>query len=373
MPSPPTLEIEPLLVPLDGPNPSGRSVAYEGVYDAIREARRADDTTNRGEWTREPKVADWSGVIALATDCLKTKSKDLQVAAWLTEALARLHGFAGLRDGFQVMHGIQQGFWETFYPEIDDGDIEPRFGPFLFLNDPRMIPFLVRTVPLTRGLDGASLHYDNYRESRETENLLKKNPEKSKAILAEGRIPAKVFDDQVKATPRAYYEGVFGDLLEALEAFQTFDTGTDARFGKHAPSLLNVGKALDEVKRVLEPIVAAKRLEEPDPEPELPPAPEVVEAPGEAVEGAGPAEGSESPAPAAVSGMDAGKVLIQFRQLAEKLAETGVKLEANRKRYEELRAEMKALDAEYEQLARAFVKNGESQQLLHRLLKQQGG
>jgi type VI secretion system protein ImpA len=87
MPSSQNLDLEALLAPIPGENPAGRSLRYEGTYDAIQEARRADDDLPQGPWQRARKVADWAGVIQLASEALSTKSKDLQIAAWLVEAL----------------------------------------------------------------------------------------------------------------------------------------------------------------------------------------------------------------------------------------------------------------------------------------------
>ena len=85
-----------LLNPIPGDNPSGANLRYAPVYDKIKEARREDDDAPQGEWERERKVADWKQVIKLAGEALATKSKDLQLAAWLTEAMLRTEGFAGL-------------------------------------------------------------------------------------------------------------------------------------------------------------------------------------------------------------------------------------------------------------------------------------
>ena len=69
MPSPPTLDIAEILAPIPGENPAGQSVRYDGTYDALREARRADDPQmSQGEWVREIKVADWPAVITQATE-----------------------------------------------------------------------------------------------------------------------------------------------------------------------------------------------------------------------------------------------------------------------------------------------------------------
>src|SRR3954471_10995616 len=133
MATPPILDLESLLVPIAPDSPSGRSLAYEPEYDALREARRFEDDTLQGEWQRKAKTAQWDSLIDLGTEILRSRSKDLQVAAWITEALTKLHGFAGLRDGLRLLRRLQQTFWDSCFPEIDDGDLEARQGPYLFL------------------------------------------------------------------------------------------------------------------------------------------------------------------------------------------------------------------------------------------------
>ncbi|MBX6315421.1 MAG: type VI secretion system protein TssA, partial [Isosphaeraceae bacterium] len=265
----PVIDVDALLVPIPGDHPSGKDLAYEPDYDAIREARRSEDDLPSGDWQREVKVADWDQVIALCSDCLGRKTKDLQIAAWLTEALARLFGFAGLRDGFRLLHGLQEHFWETCYPAIEDGDLESRIGPFLFLNDPRLLPLLIRNIPLTDGFGGERYSYLRYRESRETDNALRKNPDLEETLRAEGKITSKQFDDAVVQTPKAFYAQIVEDLRACLESFRAFERSTDEHFGAQAPSLLNIGQALHECQTLLEAILTEKRKTEPDPAPPL--------------------------------------------------------------------------------------------------------
>src|SRR2546425_1963044 len=135
MPSSVVLDLEALLKPIAGDKPAGESVRYAGVYDAIQEARRADDDLPMGDWQREVKSADWRAVINLATDVISGKSKDLQIGAWLVEALTKRHGFVGLRDGLNLLREMHEQFWEGLYPEIEDGDLEFRGGPLNWLNE----------------------------------------------------------------------------------------------------------------------------------------------------------------------------------------------------------------------------------------------
>lgn len=260
----PLIVLDEYLAPIAGENPAGRNLAYEPVYDELREARRIEDDTLQGDWQRKAKVADWERVIDLAASALRKESKDLQIAAWMTEALVRRHGFAGLRDGLELVRNINDRFWETYYPEIDDGDLESRYGPFVFLDT--TLPSLIRSLPLTGGLSGESYSYFRWRESRSTDNTGLKNQELMEALIAEGKITSKQFDDAVAQTPRRFYEELADDIRQCAEAYKALDAGLDERFGRQAPGLVNIRKALDDCRTVLEPILKTKREQEPLPE-----------------------------------------------------------------------------------------------------------
>ncbi|WZP00779.1 type VI secretion system protein TssA [Isosphaeraceae bacterium EP7] len=266
MPTPPLLDLDELLAPIREESPSGESLVYEPEYDAIRQARRSDDSSNVGVWqSSDSKVADWDAVVDLGLACLRTKSKDAQIAAWMAEALARRHGPAGLRDGLKLVRAIQESFWETYHPEIDDGDLESRLGPFVFLNG--TIPPLLRSMPLTRGLGDRPFGFFDWKKSREIENDLRKNPdllEEMKPVDRAALVRAEDFDTQVTQTPRAFYELLSEDLDGCLEAWKDLDTAANDRFGRLAPSLVEIKKAIEDLRKFLVPTVKLKREREPD-------------------------------------------------------------------------------------------------------------
>ena len=100
------IDINALLSPLPGENPAGKDLRYTAVYDEIKEARKEKDAFGVGDEGSEKRRADWNRVIALCTDALLNKTKDLQIAAWLTEALIRIDGFEGLCAGLQILNGF---------------------------------------------------------------------------------------------------------------------------------------------------------------------------------------------------------------------------------------------------------------------------
>jgi len=81
------IDLEVLLKPIPGENPSGADLRYHTLTDQIKEARRKEDDLNQGVWSRDVKTADYAQVIKLSKEALTKHSKDLQIVAWLVEAL----------------------------------------------------------------------------------------------------------------------------------------------------------------------------------------------------------------------------------------------------------------------------------------------
>ena len=258
------LELEALLAPIPGDNPAGESVRYAGVYDAIQEARRADDDLNKGEWQTEAKVADWRAVINLAIEALGTKCKDLQIGAWLVEALTKRHGFAGLTEGINLLHQLHEQFWDHLYPEIEDGDLEFRAGPLNWLNE--KLPPSIRGIPLTAG--NPPYAWNDWNESRTVDNLGRQNPEAMEAAIAEGKMTGEQFDKSVEATDRDFFESLFEDLSQSKEQLSRLEKTVDDKFGPDAPSLIKIRNAIDDCYQVVGGILKKKREEDPAYKPE---------------------------------------------------------------------------------------------------------
>src|SRR5277367_37154 len=219
---------EGLLNTIPGDNPSGKTLRYDPVYDKIREARREEDVLPQGDWSREVKKADYPVVIKLTTEALSSKSKDLQLAAWLTEAILCRDHIAGLREGLDLMRGLMETFWDTLYPEIDDGDLEFRSAPLGWVGS--KLDSAVRRLPLTK----SKLDFFKYQESRavgyEADAQSEEKAAARNTAIAEKKCTAEEFDEAVKATGDAYYEKLSTNLVAALESVQSIGTLIDEIF-----------------------------------------------------------------------------------------------------------------------------------------------
>ena len=255
-----------LLNPIAGENPSGQDVRYDNkllVYDKIKEARREDDNLAQGAWEHERKLADYGLVRKLAEEALATRTKDLQLAAWLTEAALRTEGFSGLRQGLLLCQGLVDKFWDTLYPPLEDGDSELRAAPLDWLGSALEIP-LKNTPLVSAGYDWLKL-----KQSRtvgyEAEAKTDKDKKARAKLLAEGKLAPEAFDKAFVETPKIFYLQAEKDLDSCLEAQKSLDELCTARFGDAAPSLGKLKIALEEVRHAVHTLLEKKRETEPDP------------------------------------------------------------------------------------------------------------
>ena len=270
---PQVIDVDTLLTPIPGDNPAGESLQYSGVYDEIREARRADDDLTKGDWEHEPKLAEWPKVVEVSTSSLANKTKDLQIAAWLVEALVQLHGFVGLRDGLRLMRGLHEQFWEQLYPEIDAGDMDARANALGAMDTRLELP--LKNVPLTKSGSGIEYSFLQWEESSKfdfPENLegLDSDSYSRFVVLKEeaaaaNKTTGEMWRKAKDKTRRAFYEDTFVVLNECWEQFQAVDKVMDEKFGRQTPGLGTLKKTLDAIKTQVEKLVKEKRLLEPDP------------------------------------------------------------------------------------------------------------
>ena len=263
---------EDILAAIPGENPSGIDLRYDNkllIFDKIKEARRQDDELDQGAWQSERKTANWPLVIKLAQDALATVSKDVRLAGYLTEALLQTERFPGLRTGLDLMYRLVTQYWDTVYPQIEDGDREIRATQLEWMNSALDLP--IRFTPITSA--GYSDHL--YRESREVgyEEQVKTDKDRKarNEKIQRGRLAPDVFDKAFSETPKSFYLQAEKDLDACLDTVGKLDTFCDEKLEDDAPGFTKLRTALTEVRYTVHILLEKKREKEPDPIEEPPP------------------------------------------------------------------------------------------------------
>lgn len=252
------IDVNELLAPIPGGDPAGSDASFSDQFDRIREARRADDAgLAQGEWQTELKVADWREAQSLAEDILLRTSKDLQAAVWLGEAAISRFGLEGARDGFELLYGLLDQYWDGLYPRAEDGDLEERASKlawFATYGSRALQTLMLNDDPQ------AALTLAGWIDSREVDNLGRQNAEAYQAALDEGRINGETYDTRMQSTQ----EPVIRERIElaqaAREAFARFSAKSDERLGRDAPSLAAIDDALKKIQQIYAKVAAAKGI-----------------------------------------------------------------------------------------------------------------
>jgi type VI secretion system protein ImpA len=250
------LDFGALIGPIPGDNPAGAAVPF-AVREKLEELRKEVNPDDyRADDPQRPsnaKRADWAGIVKAASDTLSSTSKDLGCAARLTEALVKLYGFAGLRDGVHVLRELVEQCWDRLYPPVEDGDLEIRAAPFFWLDDTirgARFPHTVRMVPLVSAGEGKQFgrfHWDQLKEPK-------------------APISRDDFEKAAQAAPLAACETVAQHLAQSREELAGLTKSLNARFGKlgsSAPGLIAVREAVDDCHSLILQILQKKRPEAP--------------------------------------------------------------------------------------------------------------
>jgi type VI secretion system protein ImpA len=235
------MELDTLLQPVTtGPQPCGSDLVFSPEFDAIREARRADDPSlSQGEWVTPIKEAQWDKVALICQDILTNKSKDLRVAAWLVEANVKTDGLNGLVCGYRLLTSLCETYWEDIHPQLDDGDPEQRIGALeWFLNQSVQ---WIREMPLTRSSRGAFSLVD-----QESARSNARNPEQ-----AGDNLTIETFEAAATETPESHFSGSLQMALDLQQAMTALRTVLERHLTEQTPSFGPAFDALDNVIRFL--------------------------------------------------------------------------------------------------------------------------
>jgi type VI secretion system protein ImpA len=290
------LDFDRLLAPIPGDNSAGIDLRDDpspiSDYYTIRDARKAASDAERridqGDLDAPPP--DWRLVKDRAVKVLGEKSKDLEIAAYLVEALVRMHGFAGVRDGFKAARGLLEQFWDHLYPADEDGDVEARFSHVLWLNGIDRAGTLIVPIaklPLTADTASGEFTLTHYHEGQATAKIADAKARQKK--IDEGAVTPEAIQRAVAATPPKFYADLVEDVAQSLEEFERFCALMSEKSGYDPPSS-DLRKAINDFLDVVKDVAKDK----------LPKPSAAAASAGDAA--APPADGQAAAAPAVPAG-----------------------------------------------------------------------
>jgi type VI secretion system protein ImpA len=177
----------------------------------------------------------------------------------MTDALVRLEGFAGLRDGLTVIRGLVERYWDGLFPEPDDDGLETKVGPVAGLSGsgaPGTLSQPIRTLPITRG---SSARYSlwHYEQAADLEKLT--DPVRRDARTKAGVVTMEQFRQSVKESPAEQMQEIFATVEQSRAALAGMAQAFGNVAGNEAPATSALRDLLDKVAGAIR-FVAADKL-----------------------------------------------------------------------------------------------------------------
>ncbi len=252
MPSPAVLDFDKLLLPIAGENPAGVDLRADSspgsLYYLVKDARNAARTAERQsvmDGDDATSQADWRPVLKHATEALAAHSKDLELTAYLIEALVRLQGFAGLRDGLRLARELAEQFWDGLYPLPDEDGLETRVAPLGGLNGQEGEGTLINPITqvhLTEGKNAGPYAYSHYQQAAALSQV-GDEATREKRVQA-GAVSMQLFERAIAETPPAFFVNLVDDLTACQDEFGKLCAVLDEKCGAHSPPASNIRSAL---------------------------------------------------------------------------------------------------------------------------------
>jgi type VI secretion system protein ImpA len=250
--SPEVLDFDKILAAIPGELPAGADLRADqssvSPYHTIRGFRKAASDTERQIENADPKAqsdpktkiepADWRPVLESGKKVLAERSKDLEITAYVIEALVRLHGFAGLRDGFHLARELVEEFWDGLYPKAkaNDPDVQNRFSYIFWLSGidrPGTLITPVRRIPLTAATSEGPYRLTHYLQARALDEI--SDPKLRQQRIDRGSVTLDLIRKGVAQSPPSFYAELVDNLEKAREEFLSFCATMSEKSGYDPP------------------------------------------------------------------------------------------------------------------------------------------
>ncbi|MBU6419094.1 MAG: type VI secretion system protein TssA [Proteobacteria bacterium] len=247
------LDLEGLLAPISDETPVGADVREDfsptSLYFRLRDARADARAAERAADANPGEVASpegWRNVRSLAVEILSQKAKDLEAAAWLTEALVRSDGLAGLAFGASLIGGLAERYWDQLYPMPDEDGMETRVAPVTGLNGEGGDGTLsqpLQKLPLFKDPNGETVMLFQYQQSAELAAIA--DQKRVEARIAAGVVPYDTMIGAARAAPPGGYILLRRNLEAARTAWAAMGEILDRLAGRDAPPTGRIAETLE--------------------------------------------------------------------------------------------------------------------------------
>jgi type VI secretion system protein ImpA len=250
-----------LLAPINKKHPTGCDIRQESnanqLYRKIKDVRLSARTIERQQvqGIEISAKADWATVYTLTQEVLCHYSKDLEIAAWLIEALLREQGFAGLCKGFSLTRQLIELYWDNLYPLPDEDGIQTRIAPLSGLNGEETEGTLIAPIALVSLTEGHTIGPFSLWQYHQALEIMKiADEEKRQQRIASGAITFADLQTAASETSPLFMQTLNSQLHTCLQEFKLLNTVLEEKCAHDAPSSSRILKQLNDCLECLQAI-----------------------------------------------------------------------------------------------------------------------
>ncbi len=226
------MDLEKLLAPIAPENAVGPELRLEAgdrTYQRLDELRAEIDPALDPEG--QGKEPNFKEVVRHCVTALESVTKDLQLAAYLTEGLARTEGFAGLAQGLRAVRELLAAFWDEIHPGVDEDGIDPPLRA-------RWLSWLGSSGEFLNSLGGMQISppgsepllWRDYLESEMLESLRGSNQTRFEELSRQGTPTREVWRARLQGCPVGHLAGIGEALGSAQAELRQLDALCEERF-----------------------------------------------------------------------------------------------------------------------------------------------
>lgn len=247
------ISFENLLTPISAELPAGVNLRqsaestkfYYQIKDARLQARAIERNNAANNQFNNDANKFWQIVADFSSHVLAEKTKDLEIAAWLTEAWTRLQGFSGLDNSFKLLKGLIANFWDDIYPEIDEDGVSTKVAAITGLNGvdgngSLLTP--IQMIPLTQGQNPAPFALWNYQQAIELSQI--KDAVVLKQKMADGAVSMDMLKSAAMQTSNEFFVQLIQAINSTITSFKELTDLLQQKAGTSAPPSSDIAQLL---------------------------------------------------------------------------------------------------------------------------------
>lgn len=241
------------LLPISESQAAGENIRYDPVYRQVQELRGALGSSQNSEYKMIEQIC---------TNILQHTSKDLHIAAILTEVWGHLYNLKGLTLGLELIVQLCKKFWDTLHP-YNPENMEARLSTFIWINDKLSDVILKTPITKPKMAGGISYTLASLVDARQLElNLQKAGSRRSEVMdqaIQESRPTLEFILKSMLTTPLSFYEDLLKNIKFAVLTIKTLEEFLEEKFKEDAVTLKNFDAYLVQIETYAEEALIQKK------------------------------------------------------------------------------------------------------------------